>query len=100
MDIDFMVGIMLVKFICDWFWGGMKLVSVDEIVWVQYLVYLGMYFFFIIIQFWLWCIVGQEVIVEKICLILFVVFCEQCFCVLVNGIEVVNCSGMQVVVVV
>ncbi|HBS63253.1 MULTISPECIES: hypothetical protein [Stenotrophomonas] len=94
MDIDFMVGTTPVKLTRDWFWGGMKLVSADETVWVQHPAHPGTHFSFTTTQSWLRRIAGQEVIVEKTRSILFAAFREQRFRVLVNGIEVVNRSGM------
>jgi hypothetical protein len=93
MDIDFSIGDIPAKLTRDWFWGGMKIVTPTETLWVQHPLNPLTHFTLKLRQSWSQEVAGQVVTVEKTRPLLVAGFRPQVFQVFVGDSLVADTSG-------
>lgn len=94
MEIDFSIGNISAKLVRGWFFGGMKLVTPSESVWLQHPLRPSTHFSFHLNRSWQRTISGHQVRVEKTRPLLAAGVRPQSYRVFVDGELVANAHGI------
>lgn len=94
MEIDFSIGNVSAKLVRDWFFGGMKLITPSESVWLQHPLWPGTHFSLRLNRSWERTLSGHRVRVEKTRSLLIAGARPQSYRVFVDGELVANADGI------